>query len=68
MIFFIQNFGRAIIPMCVGRANETDPTYTTSMLIFGFTALGAALTAMGMLYVDHRKGYGLQLPNIRPPK
>ena len=65
MIFFIQNFGRAIIPMFVGKANETDPSYTTSMLIFGFTALGAALTAMTMWYVDRRKGYGLQLPNIR---
>ena len=65
MIFFIQNFGRAIIPMFVGRANETDPTYTTSMLIFGFTALGAAITAFAMLYIDRRKGYGLQLPNIK---
>ena len=65
MIFFIQNFGRAIIPMFVGKANETDPTYTTSMLIFGFTALGATLTAIAMLYIDHRKKYGLQLPNIR---
>ena len=65
MIFFIQNFGRAVIPMFVGRANETDPTYTSSMLIFGFTALGAALTALAMLYVDRRKHYGLQLPNIR---
>ena len=65
MIFFIQNFGRAIIPMFVGHANETDPTYETSMLIFGFTALGAALTAIAMLYTDKKKGYGLQLPNIR---
>ena len=65
MIFFIQNFGRAIIPMFVGKANETDPTYTTSMLIFGFTALGAALTAIAMLYVDRKKHYGLQLPNIK---
>lgn len=65
MIFFIQNFGRAVIPMCVGRANETDPTYTTSMLIFGFTALGAAVTAIAMLVIDKRKHYGLQLPNIR---
>ena len=65
MIFFIQNFGRAIIPMFVGRANETDPSYTTSMLIFGFTALGAALVAVAMLYTDRRKGYGLQLPNIK---
>lgn len=65
MIFFIQNFGRAIIPMCVGRANETDPSYTTSMLIFGFTALGAALTAIAMLIVDRKKCYGLQQPNIK---
>ena len=65
MIFFIQNFGRAIIPMFVGRANETDPSYTTSMLIFGFTALGAALTAIVMLYTGRKKGYGLQLPNIK---
>ena len=65
MIFFIQNFGRAIIPMFVGRANETDPSYTSSMLIFGFTALGAALIAIAMLYIDRKKSYGLQLPNIR---
>ena len=65
MIFFIQNFGRAIIPMFVGKANETDSTYTTSMLIFGFTALGAVLTAIAMLCIDRKKSYGLQLPNIR---
>ena len=65
MIFFIQNFGRAVIPMYVGRANETDPTYTTSMLIFGFTALGAAVTAIAILVIDKKKNYGLQLPNIK---
>ena len=65
MIFFIQNFGRAVIPMCVGRANEVDPSYTSSMLIFGFTALGAALTAIAILVVDRKKHYGLQLPNIK---
>jgi hypothetical protein len=51
--------------MFVGKANETDPSYTTSMLIFGFTALGAAVTAIAMWYVDSKKGYGLQLPNIK---
>lgn len=64
MIFFIQNFGRSIIPMIVGRTNETDPTYTTSMLVFAVTALGAMCVAVAMLYVDRRKGYGLQKPNI----
>ena len=65
MIFFIQNFGRAIIPILIGRANEQDATYTTSMLIFGFTALGATLVAVAMLVVDRYKGYGLQQPNIK---
>ena len=65
MIFFIQNFGRAIIPMAVGKANEADASYTTSMLIFGFTAMGAAVTAIAMWYIDRQKGYGLQLPNIK---
>ena len=65
MIFFIQNFGRAIIPVFIGRANEQDPTYTTSMLIFGFTALGATMMAVAMLVIDRYKGYGLQQPNIK---
>ena len=65
MIFFIQNFGRSIIPMLVGRANETDPSYTTSMIIFAITALGAMFVAIAMLFVDRKKGYGLQKPNIK---
>jgi nitrate/nitrite transporter NarK len=64
MIFFIQNFGRSIIPMIVGKTNEVDSSYTTSMLVFAFTALGAMCVAVAMLYVDRRKGYGLQKPNI----
>jgi len=64
LIFFIQNFGRAIIPMFVGRANETDPSYTTGMEIFACTGLAAVLVAVGMLYLDKKKGYGLEKPNI----
>ncbi len=64
LIFFIQNFGRAVIPMMVGRANEQDPSYTSGMLIFAFTALTGVAVAIGLLWTDHRKGYGLQKPNI----
>ena len=67
LIFFIQNFGRAVIPMLVGRANEHDPSYTTGMLIFAATALCAVAVAVGLLIIDRRKGYGLQLPNIQRP-
>ncbi|MCR4765370.1 MAG: MFS transporter [Bacteroidaceae bacterium] len=65
LIFFIQNFGRAIIPMFVGKANETDPTYTTGMQIFAGTGLAAVLVAISMLYLDKKKGYGLEQPNIK---
>ena len=67
LIFFIQNFGRAIIPMAVGRANEHDPTYTSGMLIFASTALAGVLVACCLLWTDRRKGYGLQKPNITRP-
>ncbi len=65
LIFFIQNFGRAIIPMFVGKANETDPTYTTGMQIFACTGLAAVLVAVAMLYLDKKQGYGLEKPNIK---
>ena len=64
LIFFIQNFGRAVIPMMVGRANEHDPSYTSGMLIFVFTALAGVVVALALLWTDGRKGYGLQQPNI----
>lgn len=64
LIFFIQNFGRAIIPMFVGKANETDPSYTSGMQIFACTGLAAVLVAISMLYLDKKMGYGLEKPNI----
>ena len=64
MIFFIQNFGRSVIPVCVGKANETDSTYTTSMLIFFGLACTSILIAILLLWVDKRKKYGLQKANI----
>ena len=56
---------RTIIPAIIGRANEADPTYTTSMIVFGITALGALVVALAMLHIDRKQGYGLQRPNIR---
>ncbi|MBQ9646294.1 MAG: MFS transporter [Prevotella sp.] len=65
MIFFIQNFGRAVIPMVVGRANEHDPSYTSGMLVFAMTATAGVAVAVALLMADRRMCYGLQLPNIK---
>lgn len=65
MIFFIQNLGRSIIPMCVGKANAVDPTYSTSMHIFAALGVTAIAIAFLMRHIDRKKGYGLQLPNIQ---
>ena len=56
---------RTIIPAITGRANEADPTYTISMIVFGITALGALVVALAMLHIDRKHGYGLQRLNIR---
>lgn len=64
MIFFIQNIGRSIVPMCVGRANAIDPSYSTAMHIFATLALTTIVIAIAMRYVDRKQGYGLQQPNI----
>ena len=51
--------------MCVGRANTADPSYATSMHIFAGLGFMAIAIAFLMLYIDKKKGYGLQLPNIK---
>lgn len=65
IIFYIQNIGLSMVPVLIGHVNESDPTYTTSMSIF--TAFGAAaiFISVVLLVQDKKKGYGLELPNIK---
>ena len=76
LIFFIQNIGLGGIPTLIGwvldtycvvgtsgNANEYD--YTIPMCIFTGLAILSLFVAFLLKVVDKKKGYGLELPNIK---
>lgn len=65
IIFYIQNIGLALVPVFIGRVNDADPTYTTTMSIFCGFGVAAIVVALILIAVDKKKGYGLQESNIK---
>ncbi|MEF9986374.1 MAG: MFS transporter [Bacteroidales bacterium] len=74
VIFWIQNIGLMAFPMLIGWAltitnvgvsNPKDYNYTVPMLIFASLGVLAALLGMWLKVEDKKKGYGLELPNIK---
>ena len=65
IIFFIQNIGLALVPVLIGKVNDYDPSYTTSMSIFAGFGVAAVIVATLLLIIDKKKNYGLQKANIK---
>ena len=80
LIFWIQNIGLWGIPLLVGIVlDKTNPgvaaakqagenvmyNYTTTWIIFLLLTILAVLTALLLKAEDRKKGYGLELPNIK---
>ncbi len=65
IIFYIQNIGLSLVPMFIGAMNEKDPSYTTSLSIFASFGAAAVVVSLILLMTDKRKGYGLEMPNIK---
>ncbi|MGV8134200.1 MAG: MFS transporter [Mangrovibacterium sp.] len=80
LIFWIQNIGLWGIPLLVGIVlDKTNPgvaaakqagenvtyNYTTTWTIFLLLAILAILAALLLKAEDRKKGYGLELPNIK---
>lgn len=69
IIYYIQNIGLMLIPVLIGKVLERDTTgehvdYTHSLIIFAIIGVGAIITASLLLWLDHRRHYGLEDPNI----
>lgn len=79
-IFWIQNFGLWGIPLLVGIVlDKTNPgiaaaksagkavnyDYTKTWMIFVGLTIVAVFIALWLKFEDKRKGYGLELPNIK---
>lgn len=80
LIFWVQNFGLSGTPMLIGWALEksnpgvaeqiaagTDVAYNYTLPMLMFAALGglALIFSLWLKAEDKRKGYGLELPNIK---
>lgn len=69
IIYYIQNIGLMLIPVLIGKVLERDTVgeqvdYTHSLIIFAVIGLGAIITAALLLWMDHKRHYGLEDPNI----
>ena len=74
VIFWIQNIGLYSFPMIIGSVlvstnpgvtNPLEYNYTVPMLLFASLGFMALLLGLWLKIEDKRKGYGLELPNIK---
>ena len=69
IIYYIQNIGLMLIPVLIGKVLERNTIgeqvdYTQSLLIFGVIGVGAIATSSLLLWLDRKRHYGLESPNI----
>lgn len=70
IIYYIQNLGLMFIPWLVGdiigQHTAADGTidFTVPMLIFLALAVAACVMALLLLFIDRKKGFGLEKANI----
>jgi MFS family permease len=80
-IFFIQNIGLMLVPILIGwsitaanpgvaelivaKTEGVKYNYMVPELIFAGFGISAILLSIGLKMVDKKKGYGLDIPNIK---
>ena len=69
IIYYIQNIGLMLIPVLIGKVLERNTVgdqvdYTHSLIIFAIIGVGAIVTASLLLWMDRKRHYGLEDPNI----
>lgn len=65
VIFWIQNIGLFAVPLLIGYVLNATGGYTVPMLIFASFGVLAFLIGCWLKLEDKRKGYGLELPNVK---
>ena len=74
LIFWVQNIGLAFVPIIIGNVlTATNPgiddpmkyDYTAPMCVFASLGVLALVFGIILKAMDARKGYGLELPNIK---
>ncbi len=65
VIFWIQNIGLCLVPLLIGKVLDATGGYTVPMIIFSSFGILAFIFSFYLKIEDRRKGYGLELPNIK---
>ena len=65
LIFWVQNIGLCLVPSIIGRLREATGGYTVPMVVFSCFGILAFIFSIYLKAEDRRKGYGLELPNIK---
>ena len=65
VIFWIQNWGLLLVPVVIGKVLDATGGYTLPMVIFSSFGVFALFFGLWLKREDTKKGYGLELPNIK---
>ena len=65
LIFWIQNIGLCLVPLLIGMVLDATGGYTVPMMIFSSFGVLAFIFSFYLKIEDRKKGYGLELPNIK---
>ena len=65
VIFWIQNWGLLLVPVVIGKVLDATGGYTLPMVIFSSFGVFALFFGLWLKREDKKKGYGLELPNIK---
>ena len=65
VIFWIQNIGLCLVPLLIGKVLDATGGYLLPMVIFASFGVLAFIFSLYLKIEDWKKGYGLELPNIK---
>ena len=65
LIFWVQNIGLCLVPLLIGVVLSSTGGYIVPMCIFASFGVLAFIMSFFLKIEDKKKGYGLELPNIK---
>ena len=65
LIFWVQNIGLCFVPKIIGSLRQSTGGYLIPMIVFSSFGILAFFFSLLLKAEDKKKGYGLELPNIR---
>ena len=65
LIFWVQNVGLCFVPKIIDSLRQSTGGYLIPMIVFSSFGILAFIFSIMLKAEDKKKGYGLELPNIR---